>query len=606
MYIWALLLSTGLFASQPASQPLFPSASTAWRSTRPDTAVLAEEAHRLIRSGRYLSALPLYEQLTRMAPANTQHHRKLQNCLMSLDRKNQAVRLYLQRARAHPEEARNWYLLGRLADEPEKQQRYFETAIRIDPQYPWGYYGLGVHWGMDEQYLKGGKLLRQALELGIDEPWAYYLLGVYCQELGWKRQALEAYRRFLRWQPDCAERPLIVNRMRWMRGDYSALLAYLLLALLPTALWLLYVRRWSVPCPPSWTALVALAAAGTLLSAYLLTDWFYSLVGPLMADFVGLHPLPYRIAKHFFFVGPVEEIAKWIAVFVFAYRTRWINTPLEGMLCATATAIGFALEENVNYMWMQGWQCIINRGIICVPIHMASSAVWGYGLGRARMIADGRLKVLLIALSLCLGVTVHGLYNAAISFHRWEQASELTFGAGLGVLIVTGFLLWRVRHHTRTARLWSPYFRKSLELKRLVARYLDADSLHRALDLRPNSRKARRYWSAAVNLVTRDALERLRRQLNREQASALREILDSPQTSSRDVLRFWHDLVPVETMVGEVCLNWEEKLGRQATWRQRRISRKSRLQIEREMKFENSRPCPVRRFKEYPAISAHI
>ena len=572
------------------------------RSEPQDPAVLVQQTERLVQVGRCTEALPLYQQLLRIDPDHTQYHRKFQNCLTYLDRKGQALKTYRQRLRLHPEEARNWYLLGRLVDDSKKRRRCFEKAIKVDPQYPWGYYGLGVYWGGKEHYLKGGRLLRRALELGIDEPLVHYFLGVYCQELGWKRQALTAYRRFLRLQPYGQERSLIINRMKLLKGNYSALFSYVLLALLPAGFWLGYMRRWSLLCTPSWHKLIALVAGGAVFSAFLLTDWLYRLVGPFMEEFTGLHPLPYRVLKHFLFVGPVEEFSKWIVVLAFAYRCKLIKGRLDGMVCAAAVAIGFALEENINYMWVEGWSCIVERGLVCVPMHIAASAVWGCGLGQAQLVADPWRRRLLMALSLGLGATLHGFYNAAIAFRQWEQASGLVLCAGWLVPLVLALLFRGTRRQLKQAQLWSPLFRKSLALKRLVARRLDAECLHQVLALRPGTGKARQHWSAAVNLVTREVLEQLHGQLRREQVPPLHGLLDRSDTSSRDVLRFWRERTDVQSVVDHACQTWEEKLEKRSSGRWKRSGKKLRRKIGQEVKLEKMRSGPVRFFKDYPAM----
>jgi RsiW-degrading membrane proteinase PrsW (M82 family) len=568
----------------------------------------SQQADDLFEQEHFEKALPLYEELKNTFPENTLYHRKFQDCLRVLDREKQALRFYREQLRLQPRNAQSWYLLGRLLDDAPEGRGYLTKAIRLNPQYPWGYYGLAVYQGNREQYRSALRLVLQAMALDIDEPMAYYLEGYFCQKLGQDQQAIEAYRQFLQEDSHFKYRDLIANRIWWLSGDVAPLRFYLVMALFPTLLWLYYTRRrmWLVG-PFSWKLAAGLVAAGAGLSCWLLADWLYEMVESPLREIGYLHPLQYRLAKHFLFVGPIEEFAKWIVVLVLAYWTGRIRHPLDGMICAAWVAIGFALVENVKYMWWEGWPKIINRGLLCVPMHLVISAIWGYGLGLARITNDRRKAWLGVALSLMAGAGLHGLYNSSIEFLRWEDASELELYAAWSPLGAMVFLVWFFRRYVGRARLWSPLFRKSLAMKRQVATCLNADRLHRALKLKPGSSKARRHWSAAVNIVTQEILERLRRRLSPEQAQQLEILLKDRKRPSGDVLDFWGDVKDVQAVVEEACQSFENLLEKKKshTWKEKKQFRKMKRKIAREIHLETMPWGPVRSFKEYPvAVSS--
>jgi RsiW-degrading membrane proteinase PrsW (M82 family) len=584
--------------------PSCPSLSGADSSRALDLFATNQLAEKLFDEEHFEKALPLYEELKNTFPENTLYHRRFQDCLRILDREKQALQFYREQLRLQPRNAQSWYLLGRLLDDEPEGRRYFIQSIQLDPQSPWGYYGLAVYQGNREQYRSALRLVRRAIALGIDEPMAFYLEGYFSQELGQDQQAIEAYRQFLQEDPDFKYRDLITNRIWWLSGDVAPLRFYLVMALVPTILWLYYTRRrmWLVGSF-SWKLAAVLVAAGASLSCWLFADWLYELIKPQFREINYLHPLPYRLAKHFLFVGPIEEFAKWIVVLVLAYWTGRIRHPLDGMICAAWVAIGFALAENVKYMWWDGWPKIINRGLLCVPMHLVVSSIWGYGLGLARITTDRRKAWLGATLSLMAGAGLHGLYNSSVEFLRWEDASELGLYAVWSPLATMVFLIWFFRRYVGRARLWSPFFRKSLALKRRVAACLDADRLHQTMKLKPGSSKARRHWSAAVNLVTQEVLEHLRRRLSPEQAQQLDVLLDDRERPSRDVLDFWGDISDVQAAVDASCRSFESRLGRQKsqTWKEKKQFRKTKRQIAREVHLETVPWGPVRFFKEYPA-----
>jgi RsiW-degrading membrane proteinase PrsW (M82 family) len=581
----------------------FPSLSGAEIPGSFSSSATSQQADDLFEQERFEKALSLYEKLKNTYPEDTRYHRRFQDCLRVLDREKQALRFYREQLRLQPRNPQSWYLLGRLLDDEPEGRRYLTKAIRLGPQYPWGYYGLAVHQGNREQYRSALPLVRRAIALDIDEPKAHYLEGYFCQKLDQDQQAIEAYRQFLQEDSHFKYRDLIANRIWWLSGDVAPLRFYLVMALVPTILWLYYTRRrmWLVG-PFSWKLATVLVAAGAGLSCWLLADWLYELIRPQLREINYLHPLPYRLAKHFLFVGPIEEFAKWIVVLVLAYWTGRIRHPLDGMICAAWVAIGFALAENVKYMWWEGWPKIINRGLLCVPVHLVVSAIWGYGLGLARITVDRRKAWLGAGLSLMAGAGLHGLYNSSVEFLRWEDASELELYAAWSPLAAMAFLIWFFRRYVGRARLWSPLFRKSLALKRQVATCLNADLLHRALKLKTGSPKARRHWSAAVNIVTQETLERLRRRLSPEQAQQLEILLKDRKHPSRDVLDFWGDVRDIQAVVEEACQSFENLLERKKshTWKERKKLRKMKRRIAHEIHLESVPWGPVRSYKEYP------
>jgi len=121
-----------------------------------------------------------------------------------------------------------------------------------------------------------------------------------------------------------------------------------------------------------------LVIAGSVFSAFLLTDWLYEGVHRAGGtELMYLHPLPQRLARHFLVVGPVEEFSKWVFVMLLAYWTKFIKNPLDGTICGACIAIGFAWAENVQYMFDDGWPAAVYRGVICIPTHMVFSGLWG-------------------------------------------------------------------------------------------------------------------------------------------------------------------------------------------------------------------------------------
>jgi RsiW-degrading membrane proteinase PrsW (M82 family) len=149
-------------------------------------------------------------------------------------------------------------------------------------------------------------------------------------------------------------------------------------------------------------------------------------------------------------IGPViEESVKFLMVTLFVYNDREFDEPMDGIVYATATALGFATLENVFYILNQPLLSSILitgtfRAIISVPGHALFSVFWGYGLGIAKFLPPGR-RASVIAGSLVLGIGVHGVFNLLLEQSYW--------GLAILILILVPLVWWIAEKEIRAALL---------------------------------------------------------------------------------------------------------------------------------------------------------
>jgi len=91
----------------------------------------------------------------------------------------------------------------------------------------------------------------------------------------------------------------------------------------------------------------------------------------------------------FLVIGPIEELAKFLAVRLYIYRRPEFDEPIDGIIYASAAALGFASLENAFYVldFRAGgvrWGLFFARAVLAVPGHVLFSSMWGYALGRAK------------------------------------------------------------------------------------------------------------------------------------------------------------------------------------------------------------------------------
>jgi len=119
----------------------------------------------------------------------------------------------------------------------------------------------------------------------------------------------------------------------------------------------------------------------------------------------------------FLVIGPAEELCKFLAVRLFVYRNAEFDEPLDGLIYASAAALGFASLENVLYVidFRNGgsvqWGTLVARSLMALPGHVIFAATWGYGLGRKKFNPRYPLWATLIGASM-----LHGTYDFVLMY----------------------------------------------------------------------------------------------------------------------------------------------------------------------------------------------
>lgn len=140
-----------------------------------------------------------------------------------------------------------------------------------------------------------------------------------------------------------------------------------------------------------------------------------------------------------FVVGPAEEVCKFLAVRLRAYRSLHFDEPADGLVYGAAASLGFASLENVLYILMYGPEVMLLRAPLSTVAHVVFGSFWGYALGR-QVQAGGRGGWQTPA-GIAAGAVVHGLFNVAV-FTFFPAAVLLVV---LGVAWTLGRFGWAQR-----------------------------------------------------------------------------------------------------------------------------------------------------------------
>lgn len=120
----------------------------------------------------------------------------------------------------------------------------------------------------------------------------------------------------------------------------------------------------------------------------------------------------------------IEEIMKFLAVYIFISRRRDFNEPMDAMVYMITVALGFAAVENIASLGQQQTSLITGiSGLASIEVlalrffgatllHSLTGAIIGYHWGHA--IARGRDIGLGIVLGLGIAILLHAVFNYLI------------------------------------------------------------------------------------------------------------------------------------------------------------------------------------------------
>jgi RsiW-degrading membrane proteinase PrsW (M82 family) len=150
----------------------------------------------------------------------------------------------------------------------------------------------------------------------------------------------------------------------------------------------------------------------------------------------------------YFIVGPAEELSKFLAVRVWAYRKPAFDEPPDGVVYAAAAALGFASFENIKYVNMGGHfseGTLLIRSVLSVPGHVLFSLAWGAALSYARFHPGARAKFAQV-LGIAAAAGLHGTYDYFAFTHAvW---------ADVPLMVCMTYMAWVI---VRTLRRASPF-----------------------------------------------------------------------------------------------------------------------------------------------------
>lgn len=215
-------------------------------------------------------------------------------------------------------------------------------------------------------------------------------------------------------------------------------MSLIIAALIPVLFFLFYIFKKDKNKEP--ISLLLKCFFGGILSILiaLIIDIPFVFIGELFTS-----PFTKSFYEAFFVAGFPEELAKFIILYWIVWKNKFFDEHYDGIVLAVFVSMGFALLENILYVFNGGMQTAIVRAVFSIPGHGLFAVSMGYYFSLAKHENDGKQKKYLI-LSLLIPVILHGTFDFLLMYLSHQNESETGL---IGLLFILFFIfiifLWK-------------------------------------------------------------------------------------------------------------------------------------------------------------------
>ncbi len=175
-------------------------------------------------------------------------------------------------------------------------------------------------------------------------------------------------------------------------------------------------------------SIVPILVLETLANKYVSTENFTNYVSLFINAFVS--------------IGLIEEGAKWVIVNKAVYYDKEFNHPYDAIIYCVFASLGFALIENLIYVFATGALLGVLRAVTAIPAHTCNGVIMGYFLGKAKKEeynSNEKMSKKYMFYSLLLPIITHTLYDFVILMqNKYTLVSFIIFTC---FLIIIGFVI---------------------------------------------------------------------------------------------------------------------------------------------------------------------
>ena len=129
----------------------------------------------------------------------------------------------------------------------------------------------------------------------------------------------------------------------------------------------------------------------------------------------------YNLAAGFIVAALVEESFKFFFLYKFTFRSPDFNFRFDGVVYAVFVSMGFAILENILYVFQGGLGVAATRALLALPLHAACGVYMGIAYGQQKVNSLYRPASLSGLARACLPVPIliHGFYDFCAFMQTW-------------------------------------------------------------------------------------------------------------------------------------------------------------------------------------------
>lgn len=132
----------------------------------------------------------------------------------------------------------------------------------------------------------------------------------------------------------------------------------------------------------------------------------------ILMNFTPTTPVSSALYTSFIVAAFTEELFKYLALYLLIWRNKNFNEPFDGIVYSVFISLGFALVENVLYVFspsLGGIRTGFSRGIFSVPAHAFFGVNMGYYFALAKFRPEKSAFYKFVAL--LSPILLHGMYD---------------------------------------------------------------------------------------------------------------------------------------------------------------------------------------------------
>jgi protease PrsW len=161
--------------------------------------------------------------------------------------------------------------------------------------------------------------------------------------------------------------------------------------------------------------------------------------------------MQYQLVENFAGVACVEELTKWLVLYIFIWKSRNFDYKFDGIVYGVSASLGFAGLENIIYVFSYGTGVALTRAIFAIPGHAAFGILMGFFLARAKHFQLRRNSFMCAVCMVCclaFPICMHGIYDFLLS----PAAEERNFSPYFFALVIgIDFVSYRIiKHESQT------------------------------------------------------------------------------------------------------------------------------------------------------------